>query len=278
MQDNDTPNRPARPRDATRPRGDAPDRPRTKQPTWVIDKERARRASAAETVWLFGLHAVRDALANRARERLRLVLTRNAADRLGSIVGASGMEPEIVDARSFDKVVPLAGESVHQGAALEVKPLGWGKVEDVVLAAPPGVRPLVVAVGRLHPQKGYDVLLDALGRWSGRSSAPLFAIAGDGPLQDELADRVAAERLPVVLLGRRGDVADLLGAADVCVLPSRWEGSPFTAQEALRAMPLFPKRLGRAEEIARLVLAIAANPLLNGETIRADAALRLPPQ
>ena len=44
-------------------------------------------------------------------------------------------------------------------------------------------------------------------------AAPLFAIAGDGPLQDELAARITAERLPVVLLGRRGDVADLLGAA-----------------------------------------------------------------
>jgi NAD(P)-dependent dehydrogenase (short-subunit alcohol dehydrogenase family) len=55
------------------------------------------------------------------------------------------------------------------------------------------------------------------------------------------------------------------------------DGLPSAAQEALRAMSLFPKRLGRAEEIARLVLAIAANPLLNGETIRADGALRLPP-
>ncbi len=55
------------------------------------------------------------------------------------------------------------------------------------------------------------------------------------------------------------------------------DGLPPAAQESLRAMSLFPKRLGHAEEIARLVLAIAANPLLNGETIRADGALRLPP-
>ena len=81
---------------------------KTKKPTWVIDKERARRASAAETVWLFGLHAVRDALANPARQRLRLVLTRNAADRLGGAVPASGMTPEIVDARTFDRAAPLA--------------------------------------------------------------------------------------------------------------------------------------------------------------------------
>jgi len=111
-------------------------------------------------------------------------------------------------------------------------------------------RPLVVAVGRLHPQKGYDVLLDAVGRWAGTDDPPLLAIAGDGPLHDELAARIEAERLPVVLLGRRGDVPDLLGAADVCVLPSRWEGSPFTAQEALRAgTPLVSTRAGGIPEL-----------------------------
>lgn len=62
------------------------------KPAWVIDKERARRAAAAETVWLFGLHAVRDALANPRRERLRLVVTPNALDRLGEL---HGMTPEI---------------------------------------------------------------------------------------------------------------------------------------------------------------------------------------
>jgi glycosyltransferase involved in cell wall biosynthesis len=111
-------------------------------------------------------------------------------------------------------------------------------------------RPLVVAVGRLHPQKGYDVLLDAVGRWAGADTPPLLAVAGDGPLHDELAARIAAERLPVVLLGRRSDVPDLLGAADVCVLPSRWEGSPFTAQEALRAgTPLVATRAGGIPEL-----------------------------
>jgi glycosyltransferase involved in cell wall biosynthesis len=109
-------------------------------------------------------------------------------------------------------------------------------------------RPLVVAVGRLHPQKGYDVLLDAVARWASDDRlrpAPLVAIAGDGPLESELADRIRTERLPVLLLGRRSDVADLLTAADLCVLPSRWEGSPFTGQEALRAgTPLVATRAG----------------------------------
>lgn len=49
------------------------------------------------------------------------------------------------------------------------------------------------------------------------------------------------------------------------------------ARESLSRLPLFPQRLGRPEEFAAMVLAVAANPILNGETIRLDGALRLPP-
>lgn len=49
------------------------------------------------------------------------------------------------------------------------------------------------------------------------------------------------------------------------------------ARESLSRMPLFPTRLGQPAEFAAMVLSIAANPLLNGETIRLDGALRLPP-
>ncbi len=100
-----------------------------KKPTWVIEKERAKKASAAETIWLFGLHAVRDALLNAARVKLRLVVTRNAADRLSGAIAGAGLEPEIADARKFP--VPLDPGSVHQGAALEVKPLDWGALKDL---------------------------------------------------------------------------------------------------------------------------------------------------
>ena len=117
----------------------------TKKPTWVVDKERGRRAEARETVWLFGLHAVRDALMNPKREKLRLVLTKNALDKLEAAVAASGMEPEIADPRKFD--VPIDEGAVHQGAALEVRPLDWGKLEEVCISG--AGLPLVVLLDRV---------------------------------------------------------------------------------------------------------------------------------
>jgi NAD(P)-dependent dehydrogenase (short-subunit alcohol dehydrogenase family) len=53
---------------------------------------------------------------------------------------------------------------------------------------------------------------------------------------------------------------------------------PEAAREALGAGIPFPSRLGRTEEYASLVGQIVANPMLNGETIRLDGALRMPPK
>jgi 23S rRNA (guanosine2251-2'-O)-methyltransferase len=117
------------------------------KPKWVIEKEQARRKAAAETVWLFGLHAVRDALLNPQREKLRLILTKNAADRLGDAVAAGGIEPEIADPRKFP--APIDPESVHQGAALEVKPLDWGRLEDLAMAGEGQGAPVIVLLDRV---------------------------------------------------------------------------------------------------------------------------------
>jgi 3-hydroxyacyl-CoA dehydrogenase/3-hydroxy-2-methylbutyryl-CoA dehydrogenase len=53
---------------------------------------------------------------------------------------------------------------------------------------------------------------------------------------------------------------------------------PEPQREALGAGIPFPSRLGTPEEYARLALEIVANPMLNGETIRLDGALRMPPK
>ena len=56
------------------------------------------------------------------------------------------------------------------------------------------------------------------------------------------------------------------------------KGLPEAAQEVLGASIPFPSRLGRPEEYASLVLHVIDNPMLNGETIRLDGALRMPPK
>ncbi len=53
---------------------------------------------------------------------------------------------------------------------------------------------------------------------------------------------------------------------------------PEPARQALGESIPFPSRLGRPEEFADLVAAIAGNPMLNGETIRLDGAIRMPPK
>ncbi|MEM1064894.1 MAG: 23S rRNA (guanosine(2251)-2'-O)-methyltransferase RlmB [Pseudomonadota bacterium] len=127
-----------------------------KKPKWVIEKEQARRAAAAETVWLFGLHAVRDALLNPARQKLRLVVTKNAADRLGAdAITAAGLVPEYADPRRFP--VPFDPGTVHQGAALETKPLAWGALEDV-LSGGTGT-PLVVLLDRVTDPHNVGAIL-----------------------------------------------------------------------------------------------------------------------
>ncbi len=113
-----------------------------KKPKWVVEKEQARKAAASETVWLFGLHAVRDALMNPKRQKLRLIVTLNAQAKLAEAIEFSGIEAELVDPRKF--TAPIDPGSVHQGAALEVKPLDWGGLAEN-------------CIGREHPRV---ILLD----------------------------------------------------------------------------------------------------------------------
>ena len=218
---------------------------------------------------LLHAHGLRAGLVAAAARRLapgrpRLVLTlHNALPERSGLVRRVLARLERAVVRSADVVLAASGDLAdnarRQGARdVRLAPVSAPSLPPVrrtrtEVRAGLGVaegQPLVVAVGRLHPQKGYDVLLDAAARWADGGVVPLVAIAGDGPLHDELAARIRAERLPVTLLGRRDDVADLLAAADVCVLPSRWEARSLTAQEALRAgTPLVATRTGGLPEL-----------------------------
>ncbi|MDL5200706.1 glycosyltransferase family 4 protein [Streptomyces sp. ALI-76-A] len=118
-------------------------------------------------------------------------------------------------------------------------------------------RPLLMAVGSLDRPRGYDTLLDAARAWRRLDPVPLVVIAGEGPLRAALQQRIEEEGLPVRLVGRRDDIADLLAAADLALLPSSGEARSVLAQEALHArVPLvatdsggIPELVGDAAEL-----------------------------
>ena len=174
-----------------------------RKPAWVVDRERRRKAGPG-TVWLFGIHAVRDALTNPARRRLRLILTKNAADRLAEAVAASGMTPEIADARKF--TAPLDPGSVHQGAALEVAPLDWGPLEAVAANA----RVLVLLDRVSDPHNVGAVLRSAEVFGAGAVIAPERHSAPETGALAKTASG-ALERQPYLRVGNLADAMKRLG-------------------------------------------------------------------
>jgi glycosyltransferase involved in cell wall biosynthesis len=112
-------------------------------------------------------------------------------------------------------------------------------------------QPLVVAVGRLHPQKAPELLIEAATRWRTLHPTPAVVLVGDGPLRAQLEERIGTSGAPVRLLGHRTDRADLLAAADVVVLASRWEGWPLVLSEALQlGRPVVATAVGGVPELA----------------------------
>ncbi|MEW5681817.1 MAG: glycosyltransferase [Pseudomonadota bacterium] len=92
---------------------------------------------------------------------------------------------------------------------------------------------LILAVGRLHTQKNFSLLLDAVASIS--VSEAVLVIVGAGPLLAELRAKVmnlGIER-KVVFAGVRTDIPNLMAAADLFVLPSSSEGFGLVVAEAL---------------------------------------------
>ncbi|GAA1261118.1 glycosyltransferase family 4 protein [Kitasatospora nipponensis] len=184
-------------------------------------------------------------LATGLERRLQRLMERRVARAADLVLGASSdlvaraRELGASDARLGPVAAPPPASQVLDRAQARAALLGPQEIE----------RPLVLAIGRLVPHKGFGLLLDASRELTGEPR-PLVLLAGDGPDGPQLRERVAAERLPVRLLGHRTDVPDLLAAADVVVVGSRWEARSLVAQEALAAgVPLVATAVGGIPEL-----------------------------
>ncbi|WP_206322264.1 glycosyltransferase [Streptomyces sp. HNM0575] len=114
------------------------------------------------------------------------------------------------------------------------------------LAEVPDGAPLVVCVGRLCRQKGQRVLLDAWRRIADDVPEAWLVLVGDGPDRGDLSGS-APER--VLFAGASDTAGRWYAAADLVVLPSRWEGMALTPLEAMaHARPVVLTDVGGARE------------------------------
>jgi glycosyltransferase involved in cell wall biosynthesis len=205
------------------------------------------RDEPVDVLHAHGLRAGLVAALARRRGAPPLVVTWHNAILGGGVRARALRAAERMVARSADVTLGASADLVARASALGGRDVREGPVAAPALApvardaaqvrAELGVgdRPLVLSVGRLHPQKGYGVLVTAAARWRGLSPTPAVVIAGSGPSYRELAAQISEARAPVTLLGHRGDVPDLLAAADLAVVSSVWEARQLFAQEALQA-------------------------------------------
>ncbi|MEX1254782.1 MAG: glycosyltransferase family 4 protein [Dehalococcoidia bacterium] len=150
---------------------------------------------------------------------------------------------------------------------------------------------VVGMVARLaEERKGGAVFLEMAARMAKRRARTRFVVVGDGPLRPALERQ--AEALGIasrfLFLGERRDIPELLAAMDVFVMPSLWEGGPYTVLEAMAMeRPVVTTNVGmvadvmRSEEHALVVppgdagaLAEAALRLLESADLRSRLAER----
>jgi glycosyltransferase involved in cell wall biosynthesis len=110
----------------------------------------------------------------------------------------------------------------------------------------------LLTIGRLVYEKGHEFLIEATGI-AARSHPDIFTgICGGGPLRKQLMEQITALNLEekVRLLGQWENINELLAAADIFVLPSRWEGLPMALLEAMMAnLPVIATRVEGVEEV-----------------------------
>lgn len=261
-----------------------------------------RRVFSGRQLDVVHAHGLRAGLvAVLARPSVPLVVTLHNAVIARGLRGRASLLVERLVARSATLVLGASPDLVERAETLGARRARLGAVAAPESPAPRRSRaairaefrlapdtPLILSVGRLHPQKRYDVLVEAAAGWRDRRPEPVVVVAGSGPSYMTLAQLASAKRARLVLLGHRTDVPDLLSAADLAVITSDWEARQLFAQEALRAgVPLIATAVGGLPGLVGDAavqippgdvgaLDAAVRNLLDNPAVRADYAARGP--
>ncbi len=161
------------------------------------------------------------------------------------VVGVS--EETAAQLVEFEKIDPSRVVTIRNG----IDPRPFDRAPDRLCArrglAIPERAHVICTIARFEPEKGVDLLIDALPAIARAVPDLTCLIVGYGALENQLRTRVVDLGIEsrVRFLGPRQDVAEILSAADCYVLPSRREGLPMTILEAMAAsLPVVATRVG----------------------------------
>ena len=111
---------------------------------------------------------------------------------------------------------------------------------------------LFVCVARFAPQKNHSLLLKAFAQGPASDPKAHLVLVGEGVLREQLEEQAKSLGLAgqVHFLGLRTDIPDVLGAMDVFVLSSDWEGNPLSVMEAMASgLPIVSTAAGGVADL-----------------------------
>lgn len=149
-----------------------------------------------------------------------------------------------------DSRLSVIRNSARLGAFADIDPGARAKL--LALFGTTSVDRIVLAAGRLSPEKGFAVLIDAASSFLRSMPSAGVVLFGEGVLRPELEAGIRARGLTgrFAMPGFRTDLDRLIPAADVVVLPSFTEGLPNVALEASAAgVPVVATAVGGTPEV-----------------------------
>ncbi len=217
----------------------------------IIGRIAAKMAGVAKIahtphVFPFEMHV------GKGRRAFYLFLERIAAKRTSLLVAVSNAEKSV----ALENGLSRDGNAVVNYNGIE--PELWHAVDAgereklrTQTGIPQGVF-VVGMVGRFMPQKGHSILVEAARILLKKNKDIHFVLVGDGELKDEIRSSVVSAGIEgnFHFLGQTDKIASCYAMFDCLVMPSLWEGCPFTAIEAMAmGIPVVASSVGGVKEI-----------------------------